>query len=77
MSCKNCVSTDCACRRESAVNIFSKDYKAGVRVGGRLQRDRTFDALIELESRKIISNAQMQAVFDLILEKLTDAVDID
>ena len=77
MSCNNCVSTDCACRRESAVNIFSKDYKAGVRVGGRLQRDRTFDALIELESRNIISNAQMQAVFDLILEKLTDAVDID
>jgi len=77
MSCNNCVSTDCACRRESAVNIFSKDYKAGLKVGQVTEAARTRDALIELERAEIISNAQMQAVFDLILEKLTDAVDID
>lgn len=76
MSC-NQTCNDCQCKRLNAVNIFSRDYKRGVQVGSRLQRDRTFDALIELESRNIISNAQMQAVFDLILEKLTDAVDID
>ena len=77
MSCKNCVSTECACRRESAVNIFSKDYKAGVLKGRTDEAARTADALIELERAEIISNAQMQAVFDLILEKLTDAVDVD
>ena len=77
MSCKNCVSTECACRRESAVNIFSKDYKAGVLKGQMNEAQRTRDALIELERAEIISNAQMQAVFDLILEKLTDAVDVD
>ena len=77
MSCSNCVSTDCACRRESAVNIFSKDYKAGLYIGQMNEAQRTRDALIELERAEIISNAQMQAIFDLILEKLTDAVDID
>jgi hypothetical protein len=71
------VSTDCACRRESAINIFSKDYKAG-KVAGRLaEANRTTDALIELERAEIISNAQMQAILDLILEKLTDVMDVD
>ena len=77
MSCSNCVSTDCACRRESAVNIFSKDYKSGVLQGRTAEAARTADALIELERAEVISNAQMQAIFDLILEKLTDALDID
>jgi hypothetical protein len=77
MSCSNCVSTDCACRRESAINIFSKDYKAGERVGRAAEAIRTRDALIELERAEIISNAQMQAILDLILEKLTDVMDVD
>jgi hypothetical protein len=41
------------------------------------EAQRTRDALVELERAEVISNAQMQAVFDLILEKLTDAVDVD
>jgi hypothetical protein len=60
-----------------AVNIFSKDYRAGEVAGRTAEAARTRDALIELERAEIISNAQMQAIFDLILEKLTDAVDID
>ena len=77
MSCSNCVSTECACRREAAINIFSKEYKAG-QISGRLaEGKRTQEALIELERAEVISNAQMQAILDLILEKLTDAVDID
>jgi hypothetical protein len=61
----------------NAVNIFSKDYKAGQTAGRVAEAQRTSDALIELERSEVISNAQMQAIFDLILEKLTDAVDID
>jgi len=77
MSCSNCVSTDCACRRLNAVNIFSKEYKAG-QISGRLnEARRTHDALIELERAEVISNAQMQAILDLILEKLTDVMDVD
>jgi hypothetical protein len=60
-----------------AVNIFSKDYKAGVTVGRLAESVRTRDALIELERAEIITNAQMQAIFDLILEKLTDVMDVD
>jgi hypothetical protein len=61
----------------NAINIFSRDYKAGEIAGRVAEAQRTADALIELERAEIISNAQMQAIFDLILEKLTDAVDID
>ena len=76
MSCKQtCV--DCQCKRVNAVNIFSKDFRAGVHDGQKAEAQRTRNALVELERSQVISNAQMQAVFDLILEKLTDAVDID
>jgi hypothetical protein len=61
----------------NAVNIFSREYKAG-QISGRLnEARRTHDALIELERAEVISNAQMQAVLDLILEKLTDVMDVD
>jgi hypothetical protein len=76
VSCNNCVE-GCQCARVQAINIFGKDYKAGLHVGQVTEAQRTRDALIELERAEIISNAQMQAIFDLILEKLTDAVDID
>jgi hypothetical protein len=76
MSCNNCVE-GCQCARVQAVNIFSKDYKAGVLKGRTDEAARTSDALIELERAEVITNAQMQAIFDLVLEKLTDAVDID
>lgn len=76
MSCNNCVD-GCNCSRMQAINIFGKDYKAGVLKGRTDEAQRTRDALIELERAEVISNAQMQAIFDLILEKLTDAVDID
>ena len=76
MSC-NQTCVDCQCKRLNAVNIFSKDFKAGVHDGQKAEAKRTRDALVELERSQIITNAQMQAVFDLILEKLTDAVDID
>jgi hypothetical protein len=61
----------------NAVNIFSKDYKAGELAGRSAEASRTADALVELERAEIISNGQMQAIFDLILEKLSDSVDID
>jgi len=76
MTCTNC-TTDCRCKHLNAINIFSRDYKAGEVAGRVAEAQRTSDALIELERAEIISNAQMQAIFDLILEKLTDAVDID
>jgi len=76
MSCNNCVE-GCQCARVQAVNIFSKDYKAGELAGRSAEAARTSDALIELERAEVITNAQMQAIFDLVLEKLTDAVDID
>jgi len=60
----------------NSINIFSKDYKAGQAHGQRDEHARTSDALIELERSGVITNAQMQAILDLILEKLTDAMDI-
>ena len=76
MTCTNC-TTDCRCKHLNAINIFSRDYKAGEVAGRVAEAQRTADALIELERSEVITNAQMQAIFDLILEKLTDAVDID
>lgn len=76
MTCTNC-TTDCKCKHLNAINIFSREYKAGQIAGRSAEANRTTDALIELERAEIISNAQMQAILDLILEKLTDAVDID
>ena len=75
MSCNNC-QDDCKCSRVNAINIFSRDYKAGRSEGQRAEANRTSDALIELERSGVITNAQLQAVLDLILEKLTDQVDI-
>ena len=77
VSCRNCVDEQCQCARVNAVNIFSKDYRAGKTEGQRAEASRTSDALIELERAGVISNAQLQAVLDLILEKLTDVADID
>jgi len=76
MTCTNCVN-DCKCSHLNAVNIFSRDYKAGELAGRSAEASRTADALVELERAEVITNGQMQAIFDLILEKLTDAVDID
>jgi len=75
VSCNNC-QEDCKCSRVNAINIFSRDYKAGRSEGQRAEATRTSDALIELERSGVITNAQLQAVLDLILEKLTDQVDI-
>jgi hypothetical protein len=60
-----------------AVNVFSKDYQAGMIAGRKAEAERTSDALIELEAKQVITNAQLQAILDLILEKLTDVMDID
>ena len=75
MTCNNCLD-GCKCARVNSVNIFSRDYKAGKSEGQRVEATRTSDALIELERSGVITNAQMQAILDLILEKLTDAMDI-
>jgi hypothetical protein len=75
MSCNNCQG-NCQCTRVNSINVFSKDYKAGKSEGQREEHTRTSDALIELERKEIITNAQLQAILDLILEKLTDQVDI-
>jgi hypothetical protein len=75
VSCKNC-QDNCACTRVNSVNIFSRDYKAGFSEGQRAESTRTSDALIELERKQVLTNAQLQAILDLILEKLTDQVDI-
>ena len=77
MSCRNCVDDVCQCARLQAVNVFIRDYKAGMLEGRRAEGQRTSDALIELERANVISNAQMQAILDLILEKLTDVADMD
>lgn len=77
MSCKTCVDDVCQCSRLNAVNIWSKDFRAGQLSGRKSEATRTSDALIELERANVISNAQMQAILDLILEKLTDVADID
>lgn len=75
MSCVNC-QNNCQCARMNAVNIFSRDYKAGKSEGTAAEHKRTKQALLELEQSGVISNAQMQAILDLILEKLTEQVDI-
>lgn len=77
MSCNKCIDNQCQCGREQAINIFSKDYRAGELQGRKDEASRTSDALIELERKQVITNTQMQAIFDLILEKLTDVKDID
>ena len=77
VSCSQCVDDVCQCSRLNAVNIWSKDFRAGKAEGQRAEATRTSDALIELERSNVISNAQLQAVLDLILEKLTDVADID
>lgn len=76
MGCNNCQG-NCQCSRRNAVNIFSKDFAAGVKIGQQEESTRTAHALIELERAQVISNAQMQAILDLILEKLTDFMDVD
>jgi hypothetical protein len=76
MTCTNC-SNECRCKHLNAVNIFSKEYKAGQIAGRAAEANRTTDALIELERAEVITNAQMQAILDLVLEKLADAVDVD
>jgi hypothetical protein len=76
MTCTNCTS-ECRCKHLNAINIFSRDYKAGQIAGRSAEANRTTDALIELERAEVISNAQMQAILDLVLEKLADAVDVD
>ena len=70
-------SGECQCKRENAINRFSRDFRAGVQEGRKAEAERTSDALIELEAKNIISNAQMQSILDLILEKLVDVMDID
>jgi hypothetical protein len=72
-----CVSKDCTCKREQAVNIFSRDYHAGVDEGRKGEAARTLAALIELRDRKVLSEAQVESVLDLVLEKLLDVKDID
>lgn len=76
MICVQCPES-CQCKRTKAINIFSADYKAGQTVGRLAEGLRTTDALIELERAGIITNAQMQAILDLILEKLTDVMDVE
>lgn len=68
---------NCQCSRTEAINRFSKDYRAGELQGRKDEATRTSDALIELEQSGVITNSQMQAILDLILEKLTDVMDID
>ncbi len=77
MSCNKCIDEVCQCSRVNAINRFSSDYRAGVTQGRSDEATRTTDALIELEAKGVISNAQMQAILDLILEKLGEQLDID
>jgi hypothetical protein len=77
MSCSKCVDDVCQCSRLNAVNRFSSDFKAGLTQGQANEATRTTDALIELERSGVISNSQMQAILDLILEKLGEQLDID
>jgi hypothetical protein len=73
----SCETKDCSCRREQAVNIFSKDFHAGVEEGRKGEATRTVVALTELRDRNVLTVAQVEAVLDLILEKLLDVRDID
>jgi len=74
--CKQSCEGLCSCR-ENAINIFSKEFKAGEIEGRRSEAERTTAALIELEAKGILTNVQLQTILDLILEKLLDAKDID
>ena len=74
--CQGNCSGECQCR-QNATNRFSKDYKAGEKQGRVAEATRTSDALIELEQKGVITNAQLQAILDLILEKLGEQLDID
>ena len=74
--CKKSCEGVCSCR-ENAINIFSKEFKAGEVEGRRSEAERTTAALIELEAKGILTNVQLQTILDLILEKLLDAKDID
>jgi hypothetical protein len=73
----SCDTKECACRREQAVNIFSREFHAGVEEGRKGEASRTLSALIELRDRRVLSEAQVESILDLILEKLLDAKDID
>jgi hypothetical protein len=77
MSCNTCVDDRCQCARTRAINVFSAEYRTGKTVGRSEEFQRTSDALLELEQSGVIENHQMQAILDLILEKLTDVMDID
>jgi hypothetical protein len=72
-----CVSNDCTCKREQAVNRWSRDFMSGLDEGRKDEAARTLAALIELRDRKVLSEAQVECVLDLVLEKLLDVKDID
>ena len=72
-----CDGSDCQCRRVNAVNPFSGDYRAGVLSGRKAEADRTTNALTELRDKGLITQIQYEMVLDLILEKLTESMDID
>ena len=73
----SCVSQDCTCKREQAINIFSRDYHAGFDEGRKGEAARTLAVLIELRDRKVLTEAQVESILDLVLEKLLDVKDID
>lgn len=77
MSCTNCIDDVCQCSRTKAINVFSREYLTGKTVGRSEEFQRTSEALLELERSGVIENHQMQSILDLILEKLTDVMDID
>jgi hypothetical protein len=73
----SCISQDCTCKREQAVNRWSKDFIAGFDEGRKGEAARTLAALIELRDRKVLNEAQVESILDLVLEKLLDVKDID
>lgn len=73
----SCEAKDCSCKREQAVNIFSKDFNAGIEEGRKAEAARTLNALTELRDREVLTVTQVECVLDLILEKLLDVRDID
>ena len=72
-----CISDDCTCKREQAINRWSKDFTAGLDEGRKDEAARTLAALVELRDRKVLSEVQVESVLDLVLEKLLDVKDID
>lgn len=72
-----CEGKDCSCKREQAINRWSKDFIAGLDEGRKAEADRTLAALIELRDRKVLSEVQVESILDLTLEKLLDVKDID